>query len=140
MSSSQPADTAGKTACRCEHSGHFALGGKTPNGEPSHEYGALFPSERVKSLLTTYGTFQLCENCAVDCHWEEFIRMNEGPWAWFCSLELSSYQVCEGGAIVFHFFCGCLSHTCGLDELGNYKQLFYRGCLDHEPIISAWVE
>lgn len=48
----------------------------------------------------------------------------------FESLEISSVEYCQGGAIIIHFFCGCEKFIARAERIVC--------CDEHGPIIRAW--
>jgi hypothetical protein len=53
--------------CRCEHEAHFDRTKRTPFGNPGHEYGVSYAEPLIQTVKTTWGTFQVCPDCAKDC-------------------------------------------------------------------------
>lgn len=66
--------------CLCEHASHFWGPEEprtlSPNGNPNHPYGVKYNAKLIKPLKTVNGTFEICEGCATDCHWETFSKLN----------------------------------------------------------------
>jgi hypothetical protein len=59
--------------CQCEHAAHFPDDWEvqvTPNGNPGHKYGVAFLPAAIRTVQTTYGAFNVCRDCAADCHGE----------------------------------------------------------------------
>lgn len=54
-------------SCQCEHEAHFARV-FTPNGNPGHRYGSGFAETYLETVETEYGRFEVCRDCAHDCH------------------------------------------------------------------------
>lgn len=60
--------------CECENIAHdpessTGSGDRvmTPNGNPGHDYGREFCPSYLVNVKTTFGTLELCEDCAKDC-------------------------------------------------------------------------
>lgn len=64
----------GQRYCECEHAAHFPEDvpetgvTHTPNGNPAHNYGAVFVESNVVGVRTPYGIFHVCRDCAADCY------------------------------------------------------------------------
>lgn len=58
-------------SCQCEHVAHLDYDKRpqplTPNGNPSHKYGARFHDSYLGGVETPYGKFVVCKDCARDC-------------------------------------------------------------------------
>ena len=54
--------------CQCEHLAHFEHEVPTPKGNPGHLYGDLFLRRHLVRVETPFGVFNLCPECAQDCH------------------------------------------------------------------------
>lgn len=52
-------------ACQCEHLDH------DDKAEGKHEVGALFDLERMIEIITIFGPYLVCRDCARGCHGEE---------------------------------------------------------------------
>lgn len=54
--------------CQCEHISHEDCTRLTPKGNTGHAYGLRVPIGEIVTVSTAYGTFQVCFDCARDCH------------------------------------------------------------------------
>jgi hypothetical protein len=54
--------------CDCENHAHTDKSQRTPNGNPSHDYGQRFEQRAIVIVKTPYGDFAVCADCANDCH------------------------------------------------------------------------
>jgi hypothetical protein len=58
--------------CECEHVAHSRNREHlTPNGNPGHKYGVRYALSYLVKVKTTYGTFEVCKDCADDCYQNE---------------------------------------------------------------------
>jgi len=55
--------------CQCEHVCHIEDLERSPNGKRDvHAYGQAFTEHNIVPVLTEYGTFHVCLDCANDCY------------------------------------------------------------------------
>jgi hypothetical protein len=47
-------------SCDCEHVSHFEV-------HTNHLYSKLFPAEELTNVMTPYGVYRVCKECAKTC-------------------------------------------------------------------------